>query len=51
MTGEYNDPMGMVTKLNDSYNWKNMRCVVANVESDLEYIKDILKQSYEMTLK
>lgn len=51
MTGEYNDPKSLVTKLNDSYNWKNMRCIVANTESDLDYIKDILKQSYNMTLK
>lgn len=51
MTGEYNDPNGEVSKLADSYNWKNMRCIVANTDSDLEYVKNILKQSYEMTIK
>lgn len=51
MTGEYDDPNGEVSKLADSYNWKNMRCIVANVDSDLDYVKNILKQSYEMTLK
>lgn len=51
MTGEYDDPRGLVTKLNDSYKWKNMRCIVVNTESDLDYIKNILKRSYEMTLK
>jgi predicted transport protein len=51
MTGEYDDPRGLVGKLPDSYNWKNMRYIFAKTDSDLDYIKNILKQSYEMTLK
>ena len=51
MTGEYDDPRGEVKKLADSYNWKNMRSIVVNNESDMEYVKDILKQCYEMTLR
>lgn len=47
MTGDYNDPKGLVTSLAETYKWTNDRAISVNTESDLEYIKDILKQSYE----
>lgn len=47
MTGDYNDPKGLVTELAETYKWTNDRAISVNSESDLEYIKDILKQSYE----
>ena len=49
MSGHYDDSRGLVSKLNDSYNWKNNRYIVVNKDSDLEYLKNILKQSYKMT--
>lgn len=47
MTGEYDDPKGVVMELAESYKWTNDRCVVVTADSDIEYIKSILKQSYE----
>lgn len=47
MTGEYDDPNGEVMELAESYKWTNDRCVVVTADSDIEYIKGILKQSYE----
>lgn len=47
MDGDYNDPKGLVTELPESYRWTNNRCIFVNQDSDIEYIKNILRQSYE----
>ena len=47
MTGDYNDPNEMVGKLAESYQWTHDRYVIVNQDSDIEYVKNILKQSYE----
>lgn len=49
MTGDYDDPKGLVFELAESYNWTNDHCILVNIDSDIEYIKGILKQSYEKT--
>lgn len=50
MSGEYNDPEGLVFKLADSYRWTNNRCLLVYNNSDINYIKSILKQSFEKAL-
>ena len=47
MTGDYDDPMNKVKKLDDSYKWTNDNCMLVTSDDDLEYVKSILKQSYE----
>ena len=47
MTGDYDDPKGLVVELAESYKWTNDRCIFVNLDSDIEYIKYILKQSFE----
>ena len=47
MTGDYDDPKGLVVELAESYKWTNDRCIFVNLDSDIEYIKNILKQSFE----
>lgn len=49
MSGEYNDPLNKVEKIAESYNWSNMNRVNIYENDDLNYIKKILKQSYEKT--
>lgn len=51
MTGEYNDPKHIVEKIDDSYKWSNMNKIYIRENDDVEYIKGILKQSYEKTFK
>lgn len=51
MTGDYNDPNEMVGKLAESYQWTHDRYIIVNQDSDIEYVKNILKQSYEKNLK
>lgn len=51
MSGKYDDPLNKVEMLAESYNWSNMNKMNVYEDDDLEYIKDILKQSYEKTLK
>lgn len=51
MTGDYNDPNEMVGELAESYQWTNDRYIIVNQDSDIEYVKNILKQSYEKNLK
>ena len=48
MHGEYNDQQGMVKKLAESYNWTNDMYIIVTPDCDVEYVKDILKQSYEI---
>ena len=47
MTGDYNDPNEMVGELAESYQWTHDRYIIVNQDSDIEYVKNILKQSYE----
>lgn len=47
ITGDYDDPKGLVVELAESYKWTNDRCIFVNLDSDIEYIKNILKQSFE----
>ena len=47
MSGDYDDPKEQVTKLAESYKWSKDRCISVNNDSDLEYVKNILKQSFE----
>lgn len=51
MTGDYNDPKKMVGELAESYQWTHDRYIIVNQDSDIEYVKNILKQSYEKNLK
>lgn len=50
MTGDYADSKGLVVELAESYKWTNDRCIFVNLDSDIEYIKYILKQSFEKQL-
>lgn len=47
MHGEYDDPKGMVKQLADSYNWTNDMYMIVTPDCDIEYVENILKQSYE----
>lgn len=51
MTGDYNDPNEMVGELAESYQWTHDRYIIVNQDSNIEYVKNILKQSYEKNLK
>jgi predicted transport protein len=47
---EYNDPKGKVTKVPDNYRWKlNMR-VYLDDENDIDYIMNLIEQSYKDVL-
>lgn len=50
MTGIYDDPNKLITVLPENYNWVNKNKIIITIDSDLAYIKGILKQSYEKTL-
>ena len=47
MHGEYDDPKGMVKQLAESYNWTNDMYMIVTPDCDVEYVENILKQSYE----
>lgn len=49
MHGDYDDPLNKVEKLSDSYNWTNDSFLYIDKKEDLEYAKNIIKQSYEKT--
>lgn len=49
MHGDYEDPREKVKKLNASYNWTNDNYMYIENEEDLEYAKNIIRQSYEKT--
>jgi predicted transport protein len=44
---EYADPRGLVTKIPDGYNWTLNRRVCLKSINDLEYIVDLIEQSYK----
>lgn len=50
MTGEYNDPQNKVIKYTENYRWSNDNRIEIFPEDDLDYVKDIIKQSYEKTI-
>ena len=37
--------------ISESYQWTHDRYIIVNQDSDIEYVKNILKQSYEKNLK
>ncbi len=49
MSGDYDDPKGEVQKLADSYRWTKNRYILVSTDSDIDYVKNILKQSYKKT--
>lgn len=49
MSGKYDDPMNKVIKLNENYKWSNMNRLDIYEDDDINYIKKILKESYEKT--
>lgn len=51
MSGEYDDPRHKVVKLDENYKWSNMNRLDIFEDDDVEYIKTLLKQSYEKTFK
>ena len=51
MTGDYIDPLNKVIKLGENYNWVNDNKLEIYPTDDIDYILDIIKQSYEKTLK
>ena len=51
MSGEYDDPKHKVVKLDENYKWSNMNRLDIYEDDDVEYIKTLLKQSYEKTFK
>ena len=46
MPGEYNDPNQIISKISDGYRWVNNNKINITPNDDLEYIKDIIKQSF-----
>lgn len=51
MPGEYEDELHKVEKLNVSYNWVNNNKLEIYPDDDMNYVLNIIKQSYEKTLK
>ncbi|MDD2435646.1 MAG: DUF262 domain-containing protein [Bacilli bacterium] len=49
--GDYDDLLHKVVRLGDNYNWTNNNRLDIYLNDDIEYIKNIVKQSYEKTLK
>ena len=47
MPGDYNDPESKVEKLGDNYNWTNNNRLDVRSNDEIEYAKDIIKQSFE----
>lgn len=50
MSGSYNDPNNRVKKYNDNYNWSNDNRLDIFENDDYEYIKDIIRQSFNKTI-
>lgn len=51
MSGQYDDPRNKIRKLDERYKWSNMNRIDIYENDDIEYIKSLLKQSYEKTFK
>jgi predicted transport protein len=47
---EYIDPMGMVTKIPEGYNWTMNRRVYLESKDDLDYVMGLIEQSYKDVL-
>jgi len=47
---DYLDPKGLVEKVPDSYNWTMNRRVNVRTQDELEYVKDLIMQSYNTIL-
>lgn len=46
MAGDYEDPENKVTRLGENYNWTNNNRIDINSFNEMEYVKNILKQSF-----
>lgn len=51
MTGDYFESEKIVEELSETYQRIHDRYMIVNQESDIEYVKNILKQSYEKILR
>ena len=47
MAGEYNDPENKVNKFGENYNWSNNNRIDVHSFEKINYIKNIIKQSFE----
>ena len=47
---DYVDPKGMVDKIPDGYNWTMDRRIYLKSKSDLDYVVNIIEQSYQTVL-
>ena len=47
MLGEYDDPENMVEKLGGNYNWTNNNRLDVHSEEEIDYAKNIIKQSFD----
>lgn len=50
MAGDYIDPKNKIVRLSDNYKWSNNNQLDIYEIDDIEYMKTLLKQSYEKTL-
>lgn len=51
MSGTYNDPLNKIRMLDGRYNWSNNNRLDIYEDDDIEYLKTLLKQCYEKTLR
>ena len=47
---DYNDPQGKTHRLNNSYKWSKNVAIEIYINDDIEYVKNIIKQSYDYSL-
>jgi len=47
---DFNDPLGMVEKIPEGYNWTMDRRVYVKTSDDLEYVMGLIEQSYKNVL-
>lgn len=51
MTGTYDDPLNKIRMLDGRYNWSNNNRLDIYEDDDIGYLKKLLKQCYEKTLR
>ena len=47
MAGDYDDPENKVERLGDNYNWTNNNRLDVHSFEEMDYIKNIIKQSLD----
>ena len=47
MAGDYNDPENKVERLGENYNWTNNNRLDLHSFDEMDYIKNIIKQSFD----